>query len=195
MKKIIASIIGGMVVAGVGLSIWIAKNKAPVVFTETQTNEIIPSEPVVITPAPPAPSLNPAPASPLGEILISLDSDGDTLYDLEELRLGRNSQKRDYLRSGSDQDRDGLPDVTEAWFGTDPKKSDTDGNGISDVFEFENIELGLTHTEDNDNDGLTDYAETKWYGTDPNNPDTDGDGFKDGAEVLNGYKPKGDGKL
>lgn len=67
--------------------------------------------------------------------------------------------------TNKDSDGDGLTDVEEKTFGTDPNKADTDG------------------------DGLTDWAEVKIYKTDPLNPDTDGDGYKDGAEVINGYDP------
>ncbi len=47
---------------------------------------------------------------------------------------------------------------------------------------------------DSDNDGLFDEQEAE-YGTDSNNPDTDGDGYLDGDEIINGYNPKGEGKL
>ena len=55
--------------------------------------------------------------------------------------------------------------------GTDPNKSDTDG------------------------DGLSDGDEVRKYRTDPLNPDTDGDTYQDGAEVKAGYNPRGSGKL
>jgi len=48
--------------------------------------------------------------------------------------------------------------------------------------------------KDTDNDGLIDVRE-EFYGTDPNHPDSDGDGYSDGYEILNGYNPKGEGKL
>jgi len=47
---------------------------------------------------------------------------------------------------------------------------------------------------DSDNDGLIDVRE-EFYGTDPYYPDTDGDGYSDGYEILNGYNPRGEGKL
>ena len=70
-----------------------------------------------------------------------------------------------------DSDLDGLTDKEEALYGTDPQKVDSDS------------------------DGLTDKDEAKTYNTDPLNADTDGDGFPDGQEFLNGYDPKGPGKL
>lgn len=42
---------------------------------------------------------------------------------------------------------------------------------------------------DSDNDGVSDYDETRIYKTDPNNPDTDGDGFDDWIELNTGFSP------
>lgn len=70
-----------------------------------------------------------------------------------------------------DSDADGLPDELEKKLGTDPKKADSD------------------------NDGLCDYEETKIYCTDPLDPDTDKDGMKDGDEVRRGRNPRGRGML
>jgi len=70
-----------------------------------------------------------------------------------------------------DSDQDGLTDQEEVQFGTNAVNSDTD------------------------QDGLTDREEAKVYGTDPLKADTDGDGYNDGAEIKNGYNPKGAGKL
>lgn len=70
-----------------------------------------------------------------------------------------------------DEDFDGLSNDTEAKYGTDPKKKDTD------------------------NDGLSDREEVRVFATDPLKPDTDNDGFFDGAEVDQGYNPNGPGYL
>jgi len=70
---------------------------------------------------------------------------------------------------------------------------DSDFDGLTDE---EEIMLGTDfNNADTDQDGLTDREEAKVYQTDPLNPDTDGDGYQDGAEVNNGYNPKGEGKL
>ncbi|MGE5842454.1 MAG: hypothetical protein ACM335_09265, partial [Deltaproteobacteria bacterium] len=62
--------------------------------------------------------------------------------------------------SGSaDPDQDGLTNKEEKQLGTDPKKADSDG------------------------DGLNDGAEINRYKTDPLKADSDGDGLKDGEEV------------
>ncbi|TSC75789.1 MAG: hypothetical protein G01um101431_1116 [Parcubacteria group bacterium Gr01-1014_31] len=71
----------------------------------------------------------------------------------------------------TDTDHDGLTDREEELYGTNKYATDTDA------------------------DGLTDRDETKVFGTEPTNPDTDGDGYQDGAEVLNGYNPKGGGRI
>ncbi|OGH61699.1 MAG: hypothetical protein A2848_00550 [Candidatus Magasanikbacteria bacterium RIFCSPHIGHO2_01_FULL_50_8] len=70
-----------------------------------------------------------------------------------------------------DSDKDGLTDVKEAQLGTNANNPDSDG------------------------DGLTDGAEINIWGTNALNKDTDGDTFPDGQEVLNGFNPKGQGKL
>lgn len=70
---------------------------------------------------------------------------------------------------------------------------DTDRDGLTDE---EEVRLGTaTRSADTDNDTLSDSDEIKVWGTDPLNPDTDGDSYIDGAEVTNGYNPKGSGKL
>jgi len=95
----------------------------------------------------------------------TLDSDGDGITDLVEMRLGTNNQNMD-------SDADGLLDGEELMgWGTDPLLPDTD------------------------RDGLSDYNEVKVYGTDPQKPDTDGDGYSDGWEIRQGFNPKGPGKL
>ncbi|MCB0107862.1 MAG: laminin G domain-containing protein, partial [Caldilineaceae bacterium] len=57
----------------------------------------------------------------------------------------------------------------------------TDGDGLSDFYEYQN---GFDATQaDGDCDGLTDYWEA-FYDTDPQNADTDHDGLTDGREVF-----------
>lgn len=75
------------------------------------------------------------------------------------------------LVEGSDLDSDGLAYVEELEAKTDPRKADTDL------------------------DGLEDKEELRTYRSDPTKSDTDGDGFDDGTEVKNGYSPVGSGKL
>ncbi len=70
---------------------------------------------------------------------------------------------------------------------------DTDKDGIRDIDEKR---YGTSATlADSDTDGLNDYLEINQYKTDPILADTDGDSYLDGAEVDNGYDPKGPGRL
>jgi len=70
-------------------------------------------------------------------------------------------------RSGAaDPDRDGLNNLQEYKRRLNPRRADTDG------------------------DGLKDGAEVKRYRTNPRNSDTDGDGVKDGDEIRNGTDPR-----
>ncbi len=70
---------------------------------------------------------------------------------------------------------------------------DTDGDGLDDVEEY-NYKTNPLKT-DSDDDGLDDYTEIKVWQTNPLDPDTDGDSYLDGIEVENGYNPLGPGKL
>ena len=82
-----------------------------------------------------------------------------------------------------DSDGDGLFDKDELALGTDPYNPDTDGDGLSDgdeVFKYKTDPLN----PDTDFDGLSDGAEVLVHGTDPLNPDTDGGGVTDGHEVI-----------
>lgn len=60
--------------------------------------------------------------------------------------------------------------------------------------DIQNIEIFLKKT-DSDGDGISDYDEVTVFETDPENEDTDGDGFKDGEEISAGFNPSGDGEL
>lgn len=80
-------------------------------------------------------------------------------------------QKRDQFNNtmqtilSADNDADGLSNNDETKYGTDPKKADTDG------------------------DGLLDKDEVSVYHTNPLKTDTDGDGFSDFNEVRNHTSP------
>ena len=114
-----------------------------------------------------------------------VDTDGDFLYDDEELALGTDP-------NNPDTDADGLMDGDEVWtYATDPLNADTDGGGVNDGDE---VFVDFTDPNDpaddgtggppidSDGDFLYDDEELA-LGTDPNNPDTDADGLMDGDEV------------
>lgn len=65
----------------------------------------------------------------------------------------------------ADPDKDGLNNLDEYIFGTDPNNPDTDADGLSDKDEL--------------------YV----YYSDPKNPDTNTNTYKDGIEVTNCYDP------
>jgi len=110
--------------------------------------------------------------------LTHVDSDSDGLYDDEELALGTDPLK-------SDTDGDGLEDGDEVRrYHTDPAKSDTDGDGLDDAAELLNHQTDPLRT-DTDGDGLEDGSEVGTHGTNPTDSDTDGDGINDGDEIEN----------
>ncbi len=93
-----------------------------------------------------------------------------------------------------DDDSDGLDNETEIKLGTNIRLVDSDNDGLSD---WDEVKLYKTDPlkSDSDNDKLIDGQEQLVYFTDPLVVDTDKDGYSDGEEVLNGYNPKGSGKL
>lgn len=99
------------------------------------------------------------------------------------------------LMAAEDPDQDGLTDVWEAVFQTNPGRADTDGDGFSDAEEirqgFDPRQSGGIRLKDTDidEDGLTDRFELL-FETDPRARDTDGDGYLDGQEIAQGYNPR-----
>lgn len=92
-----------------------------------------------------------------------------------------------------DSDGDGLPDILEEVYGTDPLIADTDGDGLTDgqeVFLTNTDPLVANSFDDNlsdadadcDEDGLSNIEEII-AGTEPLIADTDGDGLTDWEEI------------
>lgn len=122
-----------------------------------------------------------------------IDSDEDGLPDFIEEQIGTDI-------NNEDTDGDDLTDYQEYYIlGTDPlvydsvtegvsdADADCDGDGLSNIREFE---LGTKpFNPDTDNDGLTDGDEVNIYGTDPLKYDTDDDGISDGDEIALGTDP------
>jgi hypothetical protein len=133
------------------------------------------------------------------------DWDGDGLPDRVELRLGTRLWDPDcdvdglpdgaeYFLHGtdplrSDTDADGLSDPDELARGTDPWQADTDGGGATDREEVDSATDPLDDADDDhaggdwDGDGLPDRVELR-LGTRLWDPDCDVDGLLDGAEYF-----------
>ena len=131
-----------------------------------------------------------------------LDSDGDGMRDVFEVRYGFDRLQADEEPNGigdglQDPDADGLGNEDEDRSGTDPLLADSDGDGLLDGFE---VAWGLDPLHDGtgdptqgalgdgDADGLDNLGEQQ-AGSDPTDPDTDHDGFSDGVEVAAGTDP------
>jgi hypothetical protein len=80
-----------------------------------------------------------------------------------------------------DADGDGLSNAEEAVYGTDPWRSDTNGDGLDDLSAVRTGRNAVS--ADSDGDGLSNQAELL-AGTDPLKADTDGDGVLDGADAF-----------
>jgi subtilisin family serine protease len=105
------------------------------------------------------------------------DVDDDGLLDGIELEIGT-------LVNNNDTDGDNLTDGYEYYtINSDPLNNDTDDDGLYDGDEV--LIYGTSATDnDTDNDELLDGDEVLIYGTLPGNPDSDDDGLDDGMEVL-----------
>ncbi|MHA1347578.1 MAG: hypothetical protein ACTSO3_14350 [Candidatus Heimdallarchaeaceae archaeon] len=148
----------------------------------------------------------------------SCDTDGDGLYDLNEIENYNTDP------TNIDSDYDGLNDYEEIYiYYTEPQKTDTDDDQMPDGWEiaygFNPLTCdgggdldndGLINRDeyryqtnpldtDTDNDGLNDYEEVVMHSTNPNDPDSDDDGLDDRVEVQVYYtdpnKPDSDNDI
>ncbi|MGE4490508.1 MAG: hypothetical protein AB7E95_13285, partial [Kiritimatiellales bacterium] len=117
-----------------------------------------------------------------------IDSDGDGLPDWWELLYFGSEIE---ALAMADPDSDGLTNLEEYLFGTNPCQPDTDEDGMPDCFE---VEHGLNPSNpadalaDPDSDGLTNLDEYL-NNTNPMTWDSDSDGVSDGSEALAGSDP------
>lgn len=116
---------------------------------------------------------------------LNIDTDGDGVGDLTEIDgTGTNPlvPEEHVFTSLVDTDEDGIPDVDEPAWGTNPTIYDSDNDRIGDGWEA--YHYGTSPLlDDTDQEGLSDSEELFTYGTDPLKDDTDGDGYFDGQEV------------
>ncbi|MFB6304630.1 MAG: hypothetical protein ABEH47_05645, partial [Haloferacaceae archaeon] len=92
------------------------------------------------------------------------------------------------LQEYGDPDGDGLTSRREASIGADPRKPDTDGDGLSDGAEVRTYGSSPVFA-DSDNDGLSDGAEAERHQTNLMEADTDDDGLLDARELELGASP------
>lgn len=88
-----------------------------------------------------------------------------------------------------DMDQDGIPDDSEALYGTSPTSNDTDGDGLSDGFELFSIGTEPS-VNDTDRDGIEDGIEVFYHFTSPKDNDTDRDSLTDHLELELGTSPR-----
>jgi hypothetical protein len=116
---------------------------------------------------------------------VARDRDRDGLPDRWERRYGLSTQSRS---ATGDPDHDGLANRREYRRHTNPRRRDTDRDGLRDGTEVKRYHTN-PRKRDTDGDGLNDRVEIKRHHTNPRKRDTDGDGVSDGAEVRAGTDP------
>lgn len=118
-----------------------------------------------------------------GTSLVMDDTDGDGLSDYYEIAcsltdpLAYDSDGSGISDGEKDLDGDGLTNLEEAQYGTNPHNADSDGDGLSDLEEIKVLFTDPTNW-DTDGDGLSDGTEYR-ISSDPNSADSDGDGISD----------------
>ncbi len=169
LKRIFLATAIIVVVGGAGAGTWwFLKNKSATPAPTTTTATTIPAAPVQPTNTVNIDSTGPAAAA----ITTSTPAKQFVPSDNPQVTApAAPAATSTAIDQNLDSDHDGLTDVEEAKYGTDPHNPDTDGDGLSD-----GVEVHI------------------WF-TDPLKKDTDGDGYSDGQEVMSGYNPLGPGKL
>ncbi|GEM_PF-1116855 len=86
-------------------------------------------------------------------------------------------------------DDDGMLGIDTAALSVTSAATDSDGDGLPDDWEIEQVgNLSMNPEDHDDNDGLTALQEYV-YGTDPFLKDSDGDGLADNLEIMAGSDP------
>lgn len=123
------------------------------------------------------------------------DCDADGLSDADEQRgwivtiteadgsETRREVTSDPCDPDGDTDDDGVLDVDEKRYRTDPRRADSDDDGLTDARELNQVYSEPT-VVDTDGDGLADGLEVDFFTTSPLFADTDGDQLDDGYEAT-----------
>ena len=113
-----------------------------------------------------------------------VDTDSDGMPDWWEEMYDLNSVNPD--DAAYDLDGDGVVNLQEYLYGTNPRSSDTDSDAMPDGWEISNglCPFANDAIADADNDGLVNVEEYR-HGTNPMLADTDGDGCSDKMEIFN----------
>ena len=118
-----------------------------------------------------------------------MDTDGDRLSDFAEVTLtltnpnAMDTDENGILDSDEDLDEDSLTNLEEINYGTKPKFSDSDFDGLSDDEEIYTCKTNPMKW-DTDEDGVGDSEEIR-LGLNPLSSDTNGNGISDGDEEIN----------
>jgi hypothetical protein len=96
----------------------------------------------------------------------------------------------------SDDDGDGLVNIQEERYGSDPNNPDSDGDGHSDGVEVRNGYNPISSGQlDTDGDSIGDHDEMFIWHTNRYLADSDRDGYTDDIEIKYLYNPMGSGQL
>lgn len=118
---------------------------------------------------------------------LNWDTDGDGMEDSWEINNFLDPRDNGSVDPNNgpdgDPDNDGLPNLFESWYGSNPHLAHSDNDGINDGDEvfFYNTNPTL---DDSDYDGLNDFDELNVHGTDPIKWDSDEDTLNDGSEIT-----------
>ncbi len=135
----------------------------------------------------------------------NVDSDGDGLYDYQETILGTDKLKKDTDGDGLNDYTESFLSLTDPLTkdtgktGISDDKRDIDNDGLINLDEQKYGTNPLNN--DTDNDDIDDYSEingTNGYKSNPIKEDTDGDGLTDSEEIrikLDPSKASTDGKI
>lgn len=114
------------------------------------------------------------------------DTDSDGMKDGWEAQHRLNLKSDD---SANDIDGDNLTNLVEHGLNTNPRKKDSDNDGLDDDVEV-NTHGTNPALADTDKDGLNDGLEINIHQTNPKLADSDSDGMPDGWEIDEGLNPK-----